>query len=709
MDNGGAVLDGGVAGWEPIGRLRARFDENVGSLRTRMPAVAQALASLQPPSEYVFRIDTPDALIRLGRRGDDGTCETLEPSLPPAEAEKFVAQIAQNGAYSIPVLIVGLDQGWLEERLYRVPPTHPALPGFKAPIYLLCSSIERLWLVLHLHDWRQMLADPRFMLFVGRSASTQLQDTLQRNPKLPLPRVAVNVEQGLLPPGTNLDGLIRPVQDDINERFRQLRETVQASYAGVDRAELLKRFESGRLKILGITSRFTTFLQYSMRDWQAGMRQLGHETRLLIEDVDHEILNSLSYAQACAEFQPDLIVIIDHYRREFTGLPEQIPCVMWIQDQLPNIYCDKAGQDQGRLDYTIGYGKTDCVLKHGYPADRFMPAMVGVNEKRFAPRRLTPSEIERFACDVSFVSHCTAPADVVVQQAVEQQTDARTKRLLKDVYDRLVSRHAAGEPLVTPRHVKDVIAEVAGSGGTGGVQVDAMAEFFHLRVVNPLFRHMALSWLLDLGLDVRLYGRGWEQHPQYQRYARGVADNQADLCTIYQASRINLQITPYSSAHQRLFEGLSAGGFFLLRHTMGDTATRLMKEVWDWCEPNGVASEAELTARAPQELRDKFVLAVTTAGANVHQGDRFDWIRHARTLAEDGFSHCASTLWGEDFDRVAFRSKQELHERIAHYLGKADERRDVASRMRQRVLERMSYTTTTRRMLDFITADFRRP
>ena len=43
-----------------------------------------------------------------------------------------------------------------------------------------------------------------------------------------------------------------------------------------------------------------------------------------------------------------------------------------------------------------------------------------------------------------------------------------------------------------------------------------------------------------MGLDLRLYGRGWEKHPTLSRFA-GIADNKNQLSLIYRASRISMQ------------------------------------------------------------------------------------------------------------------------------------------------------------------------
>ena len=69
-----------------------------------------------------------------------------------------------------------------------------------------------------------------------------------------------------------------------------------------------------------------------------------------------------------------------------------------------------------------------------------------------------------------------------------------------------------------------------------------LLDFFLQRINNALFRHQALHWIADLGLNLRLYGKGWEKHPRFGRFARGPADNETQIGAIYRASRINLQV-----------------------------------------------------------------------------------------------------------------------------------------------------------------------
>src|SRR3712207_8973576 len=96
-----------------------------------------------------------------------------------------------------PVLVAGLDQGWLWHALYHLPVNTPRTPGHRPPLYFLASDIERLWLVLHLHDWRAVLADGGVRLFAGARCAEQARAAIAAHATLPWPRLCVTVDPPL--------------------------------------------------------------------------------------------------------------------------------------------------------------------------------------------------------------------------------------------------------------------------------------------------------------------------------------------------------------------------------------------------------------------------------------------------------------------------------------------------------------------------------
>jgi hypothetical protein len=492
-----------------------------------------------------------------------------------------------------------------------------------------------------------------------------------------------------------------------SSRFDTLKQQLVATYSGYDLDGLRERIQSeSPLRILGITSRYTTFLQYSMRDWLESMKALGHETRLAMEEADHHLFNPIGTAAACNQFKPDVILGIDHFRGEILGLPAAVPCVMWVQDHLPNIFSAKAGALQGSLDYVIGQGRVECVHQLGYPGARFMPAMIGTNENRFVNSRATADELAKYGCDVSFVSHSSTPADAIVNEEIRRLNSPASRRLLEGIFDQLRAIYDSGHAITQQLEIESMIRRTLQSTQTSVADARPLFDLFTHRINNALFRHQTIGWLAEMQIDLRLYGRGWEQHPRFARFARGIADNQNQLAAIHRASRINLQVTPFGAAHQRLFDGLACGGFFLLRSVRGDQFDQRLRDLWQWCQRMGIKSDAQLLKHADAQTRHILDELAELDGKSVLERG-YDFVSELMVLADEGFTRSAGTLWPE-FDRVAFDNREQLQERVGYFLSHPEERQSLTAAMRERVLECLTYRSVSRRMLRFVADDLGR-
>jgi hypothetical protein len=422
----------------------------------------------------------------------------------------------------------------------------------------------------------------------------------------------------------------------------------------------------------------------------------------LIESGAHEQHTSLCFARACAEFAPDLIVMIDHYRGEYGSvLPAQVPCVMWVQDRLPNIFSDAAGAAQGPNDFCVGFGRLHLAGKHGYPAERYLSSTIGVNEERFDRSPPTAAQLDRYRCDVSYVSHASTPADVLLKEKLDQQTDLG-RRVLKDIYDRLVGHYQSGGAAPSDVSLRMMAEASMARLKTTMPEADlkSLIVFFNQKVNNALFRHQTLGWVAGMGVDLRIYGRGWENHPTLARFGKGVADNIVDLGAIYRASRINLQVTPHGSVHQRLLDGLAAGGFFLCRRHPGDFVGRLYQELAEWADRHNVRGDDELYARADGRVTEIIAQINELEGSppDRRQMRVFDVMNGHR---DTDFMTSADSIWPE-YERIVFDDRAELERQVRRYLKDDGERRRIAASMRQAVVERASYTSISRRLLHFI-------
>lgn len=691
--------------WTPLALLKHRFTANVNALATRYPAVADELRNLGPSTTYFVQSFSNG--IRVGTGDSIDLVQPLPHPLPPAAAENLNRKLYPGGKCTGAVLITGEDLGWLWNSLYQLSCDVPAAPSHRPPLFFLMRSVERLWVILHLQEWQQLLADARVRLFVGDDAFLAFRRSLIDDAMCPPPKQSVTIDTGLWPAGMTIDSILADTHVGQTHRLAQLNQKLELIYAGATTDVLAGKYRSSQpLKILGFTSRYTTFLQYSMRDWLAAFERLGHSTRLVIESADHEAPNNLAIADACAQFQPDLVVMIDHFRAETSGVPPQVPVAMWVQDALPNLFTAKAGAAQSERDYALGFAKLKMVEEFGYPAQRYMPAVVALNEQRFEPRTLSAAERATFGCEVSFVSHASTPADAMLSGELKRLNSAQANRLLGRIFDELRSIYDGGgmvtEPIVIRRIAERAMLET--STTLPDEQMPALMDLFTQRINNALFRHQSLCWLAETGVNLHLYGRGWENHPTLHRFARGVADNVNQLATIYQASKISLQVTPHGAVHQRTFEALAAGGFVLMRYCPGDALEREFRSVWQWCVENRIASDDELRRRATAPIAQRLACIAGMLELDPLEGEQ-SFIEVLRSSDNCGYIRSAGAVWGDDYDAVCYRSADELRTKVAHFLANDGERAARAASMRRPVLERFTYTATTRRLFEFIGAD----
>ncbi len=676
------------------------------ALDSRYPKIAEALNSIQLSKEYFVRAESDQILLAVSGPGG----MTILPSvLPPAAARQIGAQLCPQANCDQAIVVAGEDIGWLWNGLWRLPSKSALAAGYRPPLFFLIKDIERLWVILHVQDWPALLADSRVQLFAGENAFEEFRAALKADSAIPWPKLSVTIDPSLWPAGLTIDGLIQETTAFANQKLSRLQENLREEDKRFTPEFIAEKYRAGKpLNVLGITSRYTTFLQYSMQGWLDGFTRLGHPTEMLIESSDHELSNNLVLAEACARFKPDLIVMIDHHRAEMAGLPQAVPMVMWAQDCMPNIYSPQAGAAQGPRDYVVGfaYEKLRLVHEMGYPADRYLAAAIGMDPARFTPRRADDPELKKYACDVSFVTHASQPADQMVKEQIDRNGSREAKMLLTAIFDRLRGIYDSGGAVFAPPAIRRIIDQGFIDSKTQPTPdlIGQLMDLFYMRVNNALFRHQSIGWLADLGIDLRLYGRGWENHPTFKRFARGVAGHEGELSLIYQSSRINLHASPLGSLHQRVMEGLASGGFFLLRRGDGDLIGRHYAKLWAYCQREKITTDAELRACPDADIQQTLRQAI-----EIHQCDPFalgyTFMQLLQTMHECEYLCSAGYVWGGDFDETSYSSKAELQTKVASFLSSPAERHRLSQSMLKPVLERFTYEKTSSRLLAMIAED----
>jgi hypothetical protein len=216
---------------------------------------------------------------------------------------------------------------------------------------------------------------------------------------------------------------------------------------------------------------------------------------------------------------------------------------------------------------------------------------------------------------------------------------------------------------------------------------------------NLLFRQQALGWVADLaddlGLDFGLYGKGWDSHPRFAKYARGTIAYGQELEAHTRSTKINLQIVPSYCLHQRFLDGLAAGGFFLVREHASD---RGMVDLCNFLGEEAPQAETAAQVRSAiggEKLR-RFNAIMEQNSGLLEVGDP---VELARSAARSRIIVPPQKQAVPRLDEVSFASPAELRQRLQRFLADADLRNDVAAEQRESVEQRLSYTAGIRRVM----------
>jgi hypothetical protein len=247
---------------------------------------------------------------------------------------------------------------------------------------------------------------------------------------------------------------------------------------------------------------------------------------------------------------------------------------------------------------------------------------------------------------------------------------------------------------------------------------DVLARWLTHPFNDALYRQQALGWAADvaeeLGLTLALYGNGWEKHPRFAPFARGPVEYGEPLRRLTRRSRINLQIVPYLCLHQRLLDGLMAGGFFLIRAHPADVAPAQLLHFLEAADGrllpsrdpgatsedgSGGASSSRPASPAhavPHDLLERCRACLCTTGGE-------DVVAMVRAWQEAG-QLCAGEGPLPMFEEVAFDSADALAAKVSFALESPLFRQTVVDAQRRSVAGRLSYDAGIRRVIGRIGA-----
>lgn len=699
-------------GQVPWDALRERFKSNARRLYESHPHLQSCDAAMrEAPRRFTLYRTTSGTLQVKARAAGAATCWHRGLCDWPAMFGEVTLPHDPKTLFCPPYIVYADHLGMLFAKVFAA--TDRLFMTYSPRIYFLQPDAADLGLVLHTADDIAALCHPRTSIFAGADCVQQFEAHLAAHLDQRLPELCVK------PPLTDTAGaekLIVPALDRAAQVFgRHTSAAVKGLrdfYDARSPADWAARFRDGRpLRILGMTSRFTTVLQYAMRDLKDAFERLGHSFDILIEPTDHDLPTAPGTAQDILRLKPDLMIVIDHLRREYAEIvPQGMPYVCWIQDLLPNLMSREAGRGVGEMEFYVAPSLYQFVHDYEYPAGRGMPWTMVTNDRLYSAEPYAAEALAAHRCDFSYVSNQSqTPQSFHELVRASQARDANGLRLIDGLYEVITADAAAGGPNF-PRPAMRILADATQATGVNATSPeveDRLARRYIHPLCELLFRQKSLEWVADYcdrtGRRLNIYGNGWDAHPRFRTYHRGVAANGEELRAIYQASTVNLQIISTGAIHQRLLDGLAAGGFFLIRSCPIDLLHRACEQFLAAANAEGFKPGVEYnTAEVPAVAGALHGLA---GWRGIEPGERIcmaaDEMDFFRGLGADDYRRIAGAVFPH-YGAVSFQSPVEFDRLADRYLADASARQAAAGPMRDVVRKRFTYDAFTKAVIDFI-------
>jgi len=378
---------------------------------------------------------------------------------------------------------------------------------------------------------------------------------------------------------------VLPITKECQTKMEQQIELYQTQllqiFKGDYQKKVFEKIKSGQpLRILLLTSKFTTYLQYSTRDMAKGFRQLGHETFIEIEDEDSGLgIRKDVNMENLINFRPDIIFSIDHLRHSNPWIPKSIPFVSWIQDLMPHLIGLTDPELVSRYDHIFSFSQ--------HWIDHFFKKHPVFKNKKIHLLPITsdhkiyhPLPLSKKRYDVSYVAHLPDPDHTLLPflggntppDINPEKGPAFLTQLALDL-DEISMEHLFS--IQNDRGTKEKLAtqiceklnipfdqaylQLMENHDQNNAKSRFLFHIFYLLKTKPI------KTLIENNIQVRVFGNHWEKIPLFENIAMGKVENGTELNKVFNESRINLNISPETTYHMKAPEVMAGNNFMLTR------------------------------------------------------------------------------------------------------------------------------------------------
>ncbi len=531
------------------------LQSNLEALNQVDPILAHEIQVSPLPSDFLI-LDYWSGLHLLDHKTN--RLLTLEPAL--------IRQLPDYLERNEPITFSGIGSG--QEIRYCLQHRTRFIHGMTNAHYVFENSPAQIRLLMSLDDFSHAIQNHILIFFGGGNRRQRITETFQ-SLRYPGPYLILGPRDAIMPEVSNIWQWYKP--DDLKTRTRDY-------YRSPIFQQRLRDIAAGKIlpRIMVETSRWTTFLKWSAIDFQKAFEQLGCQTRFLIEQTDTERLSATLRFREMDTFKPDAWFMITHARPSLNDqIPPELPFISYLQDRCGALWTtDETDLNQLASSHDLFI----CLVsefaeylksKKIRPEQMFI-LPVPADETMFFPLQPDDPQAQRFDCDVSYVKHGNADTDAIYRDWLQQKELYNpTPNLipLANFYHNLYQAMKADLARRWPEdELHDLIENAFGHylNPSQNNALHQMMTSFSKCVYVACRRKYYLQGLLDIDINLKLYGHGWSEDKQFKHCAGGPIDRSRELNGVYNFTRINLHMQPNGSMHPRVVECALAGGFMMI-------------------------------------------------------------------------------------------------------------------------------------------------
>ena len=534
----------------------------------RFPSLTSRLKEV--PDGLIQSASTEDGSYCYVKQLENGQWQTLSLTERPLDAASKAISSAEARltAGLGPVVVVGLNPGYVLDIIYQHFEKEHYQKHIPRRIYVIIDSIECLYGWLQKTDRREILKHDEIEFYWHEDVEEIVElcqaDETRSHLFMPIstypePKTSARMEP--------LARFFITRQEQEKKLFRQNRKY----YDSISDDELNKIMSgqgSRKPRMLIPSHCSSTVVQYSVRDTAASFQKEGWEVRIMHMKTD---LSRWRVNKNINDFKPDVYLLVNHLRTENLHFyPDNMMFVTWVQDTVSCINNSEVAKQwnehvngkEKQRDRVIGY--VNQIKSYGYREDRLEECPMIVNQEIFNPSDLTPEEVKKYSCDVCFASNRSMPTALVARELSEKLGKfGFDENLMKQIHDQLWEYYRAEHSCTSYGELETKICQIPQVNTIFKRLIikndhDFVIQRLFWELNDIIYRHVILEWIDEVGdVKLHLYGRGWEAHPRFGKYARGVLEHGTELSKAYQAAMYCLHLNSMEAEHQRLWEILS--------------------------------------------------------------------------------------------------------------------------------------------------------